>query len=52
MSLVVMGMSHRSTPIDVLERVALDADGGATLAQHVLRGENVSEAVVVATCLM
>ncbi|WP_068427746.1 glutamyl-tRNA reductase [Piscicoccus intestinalis] len=50
MSLVVMGMSHRSTPIDVLERVALDADGGATLAQHVLRGENVSEAVVVATC--
>ncbi|MDO5711017.1 MAG: glutamyl-tRNA reductase [Micrococcales bacterium] len=50
MSLVVMGLSHHTSPIDVLERVALDAAGAAGLAQAVLAGDNVTESVVVATC--
>lgn len=50
MSLVVMGLSHRSSPIDVLERVALDASGAQLLARAVVSGETIGEAVVVATC--
>ena len=50
MSLVVMGLSHHTSPIDVLERVALDAAGAAELARCVLAGDNVTEAVVIATC--
>lgn len=50
MSLVVMGLSHRSSPIDVLERVALDESGGIGLARAIVAGDNATEAVVVATC--
>lgn len=50
MSLVVMGLSHRSSPLDVLERVALDSCGGVALARNVVSGDNVAEAVVVTTC--
>ncbi len=50
MSVVVMGLSHHTSPIDVLERVALDAAGAVQLAQAAVRGDNVSEAVVIATC--
>ncbi|GAB96474.1 glutamyl-tRNA reductase [Kineosphaera limosa] len=50
MSLVVMGLSHRSSPIDVLERVALDEVGAQLLVGAVAAGENIAEAVVVATC--
>ena len=37
MSLVVMGLSHHTSPIDVLERVALDAAGAQALPET-LRG--------------
>ena len=50
MSVVVMGLSHRSSPIDVLERVALDESGGIGLARAIVAGDNAAEAVVVATC--
>ncbi|MGN6634952.1 MAG: glutamyl-tRNA reductase [Oryzihumus sp.] len=50
MSVVVLGLSHRTAPIPVLESVSLDADGVAALARAVRAGESVHEAVVVSTC--
>jgi glutamyl-tRNA reductase len=50
MSVVVLGLSHRSAPIGLLEAVALDPARVAQLANAVSHGENVDEAVVVATC--
>ena len=50
MSVVVLGLSHRSAPIGLLEAVALDPARIAVLAAAAGRGENVDEAVVVATC--
>jgi glutamyl-tRNA reductase len=45
-----MGISHRSAPIALLEAVALDPARAAALATAVHDGENVEEALVVATC--
>ena len=50
MSVVVLGLSHRSAPIALLEAVALDPARAAALAAAVRDGENVEEAVVLATC--
>jgi glutamyl-tRNA reductase len=50
MSVLVVGMSHKSAPIDVLERASANADGGIKLARHALETDVVSEAVVVSTC--
>jgi glutamyl-tRNA reductase len=49
-SVVVLGLSHRSAPIALLEAVALDPAGAAALAIAVRRGENVNETLVLATC--
>ena len=50
MSVVVLGLSHRSAPIALLEAVALDPARAAALATAVRDGENVNEAMVLATC--
>lgn len=50
MSVVVLGLSHRSAPMALLEAVALDPARAAVLATAVRDGENVDEVVVVATC--
>ena len=50
MSLLVVGLSHRSASMDVLESVALAPDRAAALARAVHGAESVAEAVVVATC--
>ena len=50
MSVVVLGLSHRSAPMALLEAVALDPARVALLADALSHGENVDEAVVVATC--
>ena len=50
MSVLVVGISHRSAPVALLERVAVDADGAAKLAKDVAAGEHVVEAAVIATC--
>jgi glutamyl-tRNA reductase len=47
---LVVGVSHRSAPIALLERVAVDADGATKLVEDVLANPHVSEAAVVATC--
>jgi glutamyl-tRNA reductase len=50
MSILVVGISHKSAPVAVLERVALDRDGVNKLLGDVVACSHVSEAVVVATC--
>ena len=47
MRLLVVGTSHRLAPVEVRERVALDGDGEAALAQRL--GES-GEAVCLSTC--
>lgn len=50
MSVIVVGLSHASTPMETLERAALDPGRTEALARELIAGENVTEAVVVATC--
>jgi glutamyl-tRNA reductase len=50
MSLLAVGLSHRSTPVDLLERVALDGDGLAKLLGGLVRADHITEALVLATC--
>ena len=50
MSILVVGISHKSAPVAVLERVALDRDGVNKLLGDVVACDHVAEAVVVATC--
>ncbi|QIJ64030.1 glutamyl-tRNA reductase [Streptomyces sp. JB150] len=50
MSLLVVGLSHRSAPVSVLERAALSADAQIKLAQDTVAAEPAGEAAVLATC--
>ena len=50
MSVVVIGLNHRTVPLDLLERMTVD-DGRLPKALHDLASrEHVSEAVVLSTC--
>ena len=50
MSVLVVGISHKTAPIPVLERVALTADGVEKLVRQVCDIEHVREATVLSTC--
>jgi glutamyl-tRNA reductase len=50
MSVLVVGISHRSAPVDMLERIALDADDVHKLLLDVAGSEHVSECAILATC--
>jgi glutamyl-tRNA reductase len=50
MSVLVVGVSHRSAPVPVLERLALDPTGVSKLVAEVLGSAHVSEAAAVSTC--
>jgi glutamyl-tRNA reductase len=50
MSYLVVGISHRSADISVLERVALDPDTATKLALAVQHTPAVTESAVLATC--
>ncbi|MFF3288420.1 glutamyl-tRNA reductase [Streptomyces sp. NPDC003023] len=50
MSLLVVGLSHRSAPVSVLERASLPADARIKLLQDTLAAEPATEATVLATC--
>jgi glutamyl-tRNA reductase len=50
MTILVVGISHRSAPLALLERLAVDSDGATKLTEDVLANPHVSEATVVATC--
>ena len=50
MSVLVVGLSHRTAPLDLLERLALDGAGAAALAGRLHAGQHVDETLVLATC--
>ncbi|MFF5568281.1 glutamyl-tRNA reductase [Streptomyces sp. NPDC012623] len=50
MSLLVVGVSHRSAPVSVLERVSLPTDSQIKLLRDTLAAEPATEAAVLATC--
>ena len=50
MSVLVVGVSHKTAPVAVLERLALDTDGVDKLVQNVMACEHVLEATALTTC--
>ncbi len=50
MSVLVVGVSHRTAPVSVLERLALDPLGVSKLVRDVIDSEHVLEATALATC--
>jgi glutamyl-tRNA reductase len=50
MSVLVVGLSHRSAPVGLLERAALDGDAQAKLLEDVLASQHAAEALVLSTC--
>ena len=50
MSLLVLGLSHRNAPLEVLERAALDPAARADVAAVALAGDHVREILVLSTC--
>ena len=50
MSVLVVGVSHNTAPVAVLERLALDHDGLVKLVTDVAGAEHVTEATAIATC--
>lgn len=50
MSLLAVGLSHRSTPVELLERMSLDTDAASKLLHDLVGSEHIAEALVLATC--
>ena len=50
MSLVVVGLSHRSAPVEVLEHVAVSASDTGKVLGQLLEREHVTEALLLSTC--
>ncbi|MEJ3652393.1 glutamyl-tRNA reductase [Actinomycetes bacterium KLBMP 9759] len=50
MSVLVVGLSHRSAPVDVLERAVVGADDVPKLLDELMRGVHVTEVVLLSTC--
>ncbi len=50
MSILLVGMSHRSAPVPVLERASVSEGERPKLLDALVRGAHVSEAMVVSTC--
>jgi len=50
MSVIAMGVSHRTAPVPMLERLALPADSQVKLLHELTENASIDEAMVVATC--
>ena len=50
MSVLVVGLSHKSAPVAILERVAVSGDSLSKLLRDVAQAESVAEVFVVSTC--
>ncbi len=50
MSVLVVGVSHKTAPMALLDQLALDADGVSKLLADAQAGDHVTESTVVATC--
>jgi glutamyl-tRNA reductase len=49
-SVLIVGISHKTAPVALLERLALDRDGLVKLITDVRHSSHVGEATVIATC--
>jgi glutamyl-tRNA reductase len=49
-STLAVGLSHRTAPVDLLERVVLAPDAAAKLLDDVVASDHASEAIVLSTC--
>lgn len=50
MSIVVLGLNHRSAPLDVLERMTVSEDVAVKVLDDLLSSPDLSEAVILSTC--
>ena len=50
MSVLVVGLSHRTAPVELLERAALPADASVKLLDDVVASDHAGEAMVLSTC--
>src|SRR4051812_34700341 len=50
MSILVVGMSHQTAPVGLLERVTVSGDAQIKLTHDVWQDEHVSEVIVISTC--
>lgn len=50
MSVLVVGLSHRSAPVSLLEQAALTGDDVEKLLRDLLQAEHIAETMVVSTC--
>jgi glutamyl-tRNA reductase len=50
MSVLVVGLSHRTAPVSLLERLTVAPEHAADVLADLLEGEHVSEALVLSTC--
>ena len=50
MSILAVSISHKTTSVDVLARVAMDTSTSTKLAEAMIASEHVDEAVVLSTC--
>ena len=50
MSVLVVGLSHRTAPVSLLERAALGSEAVSKLFTDLVAGEHAVEAVVLSTC--
>ena len=50
MSLLVVGLSHRTAPVRVLERVTVPAEDAGKLLAELMKSSNVAEALLLSTC--
>jgi glutamyl-tRNA reductase len=50
MTVIVVGVSHRSASFELLDRVAFDDEGARDLLESVVSSNHVAEALVLSTC--
>lgn len=50
MSILAVSISHKTTSVDVLAKVAMDSSTSTKLAEAMMASEHVDEAVVLSTC--
>ncbi|MDQ2836329.1 MAG: glutamyl-tRNA reductase [Actinomycetota bacterium] len=50
MTLLVVGLSHHSAPVPVLERTSIPADHQAKVLEELHRSESISEIMLLSTC--
>ncbi|HET6876134.1 MAG TPA: glutamyl-tRNA reductase [Jatrophihabitans sp.] len=50
MSVIVVGLSHRTAPVSVLERAAVPVDDVRKTVEELQRAEMISEALLLSTC--